>query len=349
MGREAVKSGVSKRRVSLALNPRQRVLLALAAALVVMLLLFPPWRAERSGANRFLGFHSLFAAPPPPSSPGENASWSVGVHVPLATLLLAELALAALLAALAAGDGRREPEKPRTHPREFEAQGRDFSAILAPNASATPRQEAPARSSPAAVFARSAPPIVHFPAGMIREKGGAAVPRIQLVEEVPDAPGAGLVREIGRQVDRLSAAGRVREAERLLDKALGLALRGHGRDHPLVGLLLARRARWRADHGSFAGAEDDYIAGLEVLSAVLKPDHPVFAMIYSDYAGLLRRTGRGKAADALESLAEGRGAAPPAPVRLWLPRWLVAPPEVESRDEAVFNELLAEANALLGR
>ncbi len=94
--------------------------------------------------------------------------------------------------------------------------------------------------------------------------------------------------------------GKYAEAEPLLKRALAIAEKARGPDHPDVATSLNNLAALYHAQGRYAEAEPLYKRSLAVLEKVLRPEHPRLAGALENYATLLRETGRSAEAEELE-------------------------------------------------
>ena len=108
----------------------------------------------------------------------------------------------------------------------------------------------------------------------------------------------------------LYRAGKYDRAVDPAKKALDLAEKKVGPDHPLVAVSLNNLATIYRVQGQSARAELLFERALAISEKALGPDHPQVAQILSNLAALYRETGRDEEAKVLETRAAGIRAIP---------------------------------------
>ena len=124
------------------------------------------------------------------------------------------------------------------------------------------------------------------------------------VPVVTHARGAGFEWEIlNREVMELYRAGDYRRAVVVAQKALEVAERNVGPEHPDVATSLNNLAELYRTQGDYAKAEPLYRRSLAIKEKALGPDHPNVATSLENLAALYRATKRSSEAQALERRA----------------------------------------------
>ena len=115
------------------------------------------------------------------------------------------------------------------------------------------------------------------------------------------AKGAGIEWNIlNQEVSDLYSAGKYYRAVEVAKKALEVARKNVGPDHPDVATSLNNLALLYYTQGRYAQAEPLYKRALAIREKALGPDHPDVANSLENLAALYRATHRDKAAETLE-------------------------------------------------
>ena len=118
------------------------------------------------------------------------------------------------------------------------------------------------------------------------------------------AQGAGVEWDIlNQEVTELYRTGKYDRAVVVAKKALEVAEKNVGPNHPDVAMSLNNLASLYHAQGQYAQAEPLYKRALAILEKALGPDHPNVAKFLSDLAALYRVTKRDEEAEILEQRA----------------------------------------------
>ena len=101
--------------------------------------------------------------------------------------------------------------------------------------------------------------------------------------------------------NELYQAGSYAEAITFMEKALEIAEREFGPEHPRIIILFNNLAVLYHAQGRYADAEPLFKRSLGIRKKALGPDHPDTATGLENYAALIRATGRDAKADELDS------------------------------------------------
>jgi CHAT domain-containing protein/tetratricopeptide (TPR) repeat protein len=122
---------------------------------------------------------------------------------------------------------------------------------------------------------------------------------IALAAMAAHAQGSGDVDFLSKQVGQLAGAGKYAEAAAIANRALDLAERQFGPDHPTVSIALNNLAFVYSAQGRYGEAEPLYQRALAIAEKALGPDHPIVASDLGNLAELYRALGRSAEAEPL--------------------------------------------------
>lgn len=129
---------------------------------------------------------------------------------------------------------------------------------------------------------------------------------LQVAEELgPEDPRLGVALNNAAHVHQ--ARRRYAEAEALYRRALDIAIRVHGRDHPDAAVNLANLAGLYQARELYDQAEPLYREALETFEKTMGDHHPGTARLLGGYASLLRRMARDEEAARVENRARQIG------------------------------------------
>jgi tetratricopeptide (TPR) repeat protein len=118
------------------------------------------------------------------------------------------------------------------------------------------------------------------------------------------AQGAGIEWDtLNQEVMELYRTGDYDRAVTVAKKALKVAEKALGPDHPSVATSLNNLALLYATEGQYAQAEPLYKRSLAIWEKALGPDHPNVAASLNNLAALFQKTGRDKEAQVLDERA----------------------------------------------
>ena len=115
--------------------------------------------------------------------------------------------------------------------------------------------------------------------------------------------GADELDALNAEVVRLHQAGAYAQAAALAQRALALAERLHGPDHPSVGTTLNNLAELYRAQGRYSDAEPLYKRCITIVEKALGPDHPDVGTTLNNLAALYEALGRGPEAAVLAKRA----------------------------------------------
>ena len=116
--------------------------------------------------------------------------------------------------------------------------------------------------------------------------------------------GAGIEWDtLNQEVLSLIQKGQYARAEVVAKKALDVAVKNVGKNHPDVATSLNNLAELYKAQGQYAQAEPLYKHSLAIYEKAKGSNHPDVALSLKNMADIYRKTGREKQADALESRA----------------------------------------------
>lgn len=109
--------------------------------------------------------------------------------------------------------------------------------------------------------------------------------------------------KLNDEILSLYSQGRYDRAVLVAKKALEVAEKTVGSNHPSVATSLNNLAELYSAQGQYAQAEPLYKRALAINEKALGPDHPAVAQILENISQLYRKTGQEKAAEELEKRA----------------------------------------------
>jgi hypothetical protein len=261
-------------------NRAQQILLAVAGMLLLLLAMVPPWKTVVDGATQLIGFYPVFGRD------AQNAlitgGMNVTVHVELMALMLGGLATGAglLYGALAL---TRE----------------DWAALLTRYA-----QDA------GAMHSAEVPGILMRIRDHVGDRVDALMDRVEFnfsrvrpVQIEGDVHPTSMQRHIFRRISDKIARGEIADAEALLLRVHGHAIKQYGEDDPFVDELEFRYANLLRDRGDLREAEELY-HGCIARRETLYGEHDLrVATALQSYARLMLQMRRRVLARRLEALA----------------------------------------------
>ena len=119
----------------------------------------------------------------------------------------------------------------------------------------------------------------------------------------PAAAQSGEWEALNKEVESLYAEGEYDRAVVVAKKALGVAEKERGSDHPDVALSLNNLALLYNAQGQYAAAEPLYKRSIAILEKALGPDHPNVATSLNNLSELYKKMGKTQEAATLAARA----------------------------------------------